>query len=530
MNLNFLKRIVKYFTITFFIILLYVHISRLWVNVGGGVYHFLKIESILVFFIFAFLYFDKIKNSGFKHLLPTLPPIIIYISFDIFYNYLERSPRPSDLQNFPALFEFSPIMGIGGILMIFCILLPLAFLVYLATKEYSIENLITIVFIKIFTIGLIIFFLATDTFNTLHLKIYKYDESSHRNTILINGRINSFIYYYGKEKENRKNLLHHRSNNINISDALYPGKPIRTPNIHLIVLESFIDPRMLKDLQFNRSPLADDLQQFIKDQEFSYVIAPTYGGGTAQAEFELLTGIKAFGKVESAEFNVMNGREVNGFVKNLKDNGYQVLASIASGSEFYNSTQAYKSLGFDEPHFLENRNIKKRGDKWIFDGDLLDYNIQEIRTLIKNSDKPIFNYILGMYGHIPFNRNTHLRPDTIYTTHQNIGVLRLSNQFYYRTKAIAKYIKTLNVIDPSGIIYVTSDHLPPILGDDIHYIKDKHINISLLINSGKYIDVSGKNYYEIPWLVWDILTGKENNRILKEGMEALYYTILAESL
>lgn len=529
-SLKSLKRLVIYFGITLFIILLYVHISRWWVTIGGGVFPFYKGDGPFVFLILTIFYFDKIKNKGFKHLLPTVPIIIVYFGIDIFYSYLERSPAPSDLQNFPYIFKFSPILGIGGLVIILCILLPIVFLVYIAAKEYTIKNFITLLSCKILALALIISFLSTDIFIHYHRKIFKAPLWwSLGSTIQYNGRINNFIYYYGKEIENKRILLSHKSSNVNISDALYPGKPTWTPNIHLIVLESFIDPRMIKDLQFNRSPLANDLRQIINDQGFSYVISPVIGGLTPQAEFELLTGIKAYAKTDRLEYNVLKGGEISGFVKNLKDNGYQALALSATGPEFFNAKLAFRSLGIIEPRFLGDSDIKKNGDSHIFDGDLLDYNIKIIKDMLKNSNKPIFNYVIGMYGHSPYARNTNLRPDVIQTTHHDEKFLRISNQFYYRTKAIAKYIKTLFEIDPGSIIYITSDHLAPI-GNNVQYIKDRHINIALLFNAGEYINVSGKYYYEIPWLIWDILTEKRNNRILEEDMEALYYKALVESL
>ncbi len=79
------------------------------------------------------------------------------------------------------------------------------------------------------------------------------------------------------------------------------------------------------------------------------VTSPIYGGGTAQAEFELLTGIQALSKVNRIEFNVMQGRNISSFVKKLNQNNYKTIATIATGSGFFNSIQAYKSIGFDEP-------------------------------------------------------------------------------------------------------------------------------------------------------------------------------------
>lgn len=75
------------------------------------------------------------------------------------------------------------------------------------------------------------------------------------------------------------------------------------------------------------------------------MISPVIGGLTPQAEFELLTGIKAYAKTDRLEYNVLKGGEISGFVKNLKDNGYQALALSATGPEFFNAKLAFRSLG-----------------------------------------------------------------------------------------------------------------------------------------------------------------------------------------
>ena len=85
-------------------------------------------------------------------------------------------------------------------------------------------------------------------------------------------------------------------------------------------------------------------------------------------------------------------------------------------------------------------------------------------------------------------------------------------------------------LDPESIIIISSDHLPSILGKNTVYTLDNKVNIALYIEDGKTMDISGRNLYEIPWLIWDRLTRKVHNRELaNQKIEALYYTLLSES-
>ena len=280
--------------------------------------------------------------------------------------------------------------------------------------------------------------------------------------------------------------------------------------------------------------MAKELLPFLNDRKsFSLVTSPVYGGGTAQAEFELLTGVQALSKVNRIEFNVMQGGEISGLVKKLKQNKYRAIATIATGSGFFNSIQAYKSLGFDEVSFLgEDESFKEKLSHGpIFDGDLFEHNIDYLKKTLKQSDAPVFNYVLGMYGHLPYSRNKAERPDIAKVSHPDDKVIRIANQFYYRTKAIATYIEQLMALDRNAIIFVTSEHLPPILSDKTIYKLNNKSNVSLFFNNGKTMDVSGKMYYELPWFIWDQLTETNSLRLIKDKqMEAIYFQVLSESI
>jgi phosphoglycerol transferase MdoB-like AlkP superfamily enzyme len=326
--------------------------------------------------------------------------------------------------------------------------------------------------------------------------------------------------------------------NIDIYKLLYPNPESANKNtfknIHFVVLESFIDPRLLKNVQFDVSPLSHELSPFLLGGEkFSLLKSPVYGGRTAQAEFELLTGVRALAKVDSIEFNVMMGKPANGFIKRLTDSGYKAIATIASGSGYFNSKQAYKSIGFNKVTFLKELNEFASDKSYlpIFDGDLFRYNLELVKKLVKNHEKHLFNYVLGMYGHFPYETASEKYPDVIKVTHEDDRVRKISNQFFYRTKAIANYISQLRSIDPDSIICITSDHLPPILWDGTQYQLEQYTNSAIFIDSGKVIDISGKEYFQIPWMIWKMVSrGKDNIKIDESQMESIYFKFLSESM
>lgn len=364
-------------------------------------------------------------------------------------------------------------------------------------------------------------------------KHYHYIEWSQAKTIKKNGRFSSFIYFALQSRRDQAKLAKYKERSLEIDKLLFQtDQLLQKPNIYIVVLESFIDPRLIKDATFSPSPLAPELKAYLYNSDFSHTISPVYGGGTAQAEFEILTAAKAFAKIHSVDFNTLGGESIDGFVSLLKHNGYSTVATIATYSGYYNSQAAYTSIGFDDIRFLEDRDDfqKSEGDKKIFDGDLYKYNIRLLETALKK--EPYLLYSLGMYGHFPYARNLAQRPQRITTTHPDARVERIANQFFYRTKALASYIKDILEKDPHSVIFVSSDHIPPILDKNIEYKLDKFQNISLLLIDGKPVDISGYHYYEIPQVIVSILNRKkpQNRQLSKRQEEEIYFKILSESL
>ncbi len=536
--INNMKCLIVYLLLSLFIIELYLNLSQFWVDdIGGGSSHVFKFEIPFVVSLAALLFFPKIKNKVIRHILPLIPIVVLYFLFDVFYSFLRRSPRPSDLQNIGTIADFSSTMAFGLFSCFLIIFLSVSILMYFAFQESSLKTFISTSLCRLLIVFIITGIFLSDGFAHYHNKWYEYGKSSQGGNVRKNGRFSSFIFYNNQEKLNRLALHKYRSQNIDIHNILYPGSVKNAQNIHMIVMESFIDPRLLNGLRFDKSPLATELYPYLigMKKQFSHVISPVYGGDTAQAEFELLTGIKAFAKIDSIEFNVMTGHQTSSLVNRLKQNNYQTIATIASGSKYFNSTHAYKSLGFDHVSFLEEDKTfeKVPGDEKVFDGDLLQYNFKVVKNILANSSQPVFNYVLGIYGHTPYKRNVERRPNhiAIVDEYNDSSLRNISNQFYYRTKALAKYIEMLLAIDPNSFIYVTSDHLPPILNNEIHYGLDRHTNIAFFIKQNVAINVSGKKYFEIPWLIWDFLTQTDRNKTLHTmEIEKLYYKLLSESI
>lgn len=428
---------------------------------GGKIFLYVNIiflEFPFFLFLSLFCFFPLIKNRIVKYLFPIINVAIFYLSCDIIYHFHDRYPQPSDLKNINTVLDFSPLFSF--IIFFSLVIIPVGSvvtLVWYAAKAYNKTTLVVSCFSRFMVFLVVVMVMSSSVFADYYIKIFNFVYWSPALTVRRNGRLATFLYYGIKERQCKELLITYKQKNIDIHKILYPDFDVadasKLKNIHLVVLESFIDPRLLQNVQFNRSPLADELIPFMnKGGNFSLVESPVYGGRTAQAEFELLTGIRALAKVDSVEFNVMTGGSASSFVQRLKDYNYQAIATIASSSVYFNERRAYKSLGFNEVSFLAEENeFKNSGyhNHPIFDGDVFQHNLKKIRSLLSNSKGPLFNYVVGLYGHIPYVKVDKHR-DVISSSRSDGNINKISNQFYYRTKALAGYLGEINKIDPDS--------------------------------------------------------------------------------
>ncbi len=295
------------------------------------------------------------------------------------------------------------------------------------------------------------------------------------------------------------------------------------PNVHLVILESYLDPLLFRDLAFNPSPRPTELEQLVGDNG-SLFVSPVFGGNTAQAEFEALCGAPALARFASIEFNLFSGANAHCLPDTLRQAGYLTIASNAFRPDFFNEVAAYRGVGFEQIFFPkqyfsgQTYLSNDSGDYFMFDGDLFQQNLAYLKRVM-GQGQPLFNYVLGVYGHHPHTLGEGKKP-VIEIESENghpAGELlrKATDQAYYRNRALGVYLRQLIEIDPDAIIVVLGDHLP-VLDDGVntyrqfHYLGDGayHKVRGYVFEHGVAKPFSSLHEYQIRDLIIAYLTGK----------------------
>jgi phosphoglycerol transferase MdoB-like AlkP superfamily enzyme len=287
-------------------------------------------------------------------------------------------------------------------------------------------------------------------------------------------------------------------------------------------------------------------------EEQGFSISPVFGGQTAQAEFEALCGVPALMELSEIEFDTFTGHAAGCMPGILRQAGYATYVSNVYQPDYFNSTKAYTGIGFeklyypieysrDRESYLTVSNASD-AETYLFDGDLFNQNLAFIaRTLRERPEQPIFNYMLTMYGHEPHDIDTQLRPLVLSmkAPHDDQQLLRAANQYWYRTQAIASYIRALIKLDPRSLIILVSDHLPPLdegmkSYQDFRYLDNiddsAHMNRIVVVEDGKVVRHKTIHHYNVPSLIYDYLTSQrycaQNNCDLSSAEREYKYRLL----
>lgn len=173
------------------------------------------------------------------------------------------------------------------------------------------------------------------------------------------------------------------------------------PNIIVTFSESFYDiTKISDDIKFDK----DVTPNLHKLQEAGFgieTISPTYGGISANVEFELLTGFSCnyFGNGYSPFlqlFRTPKYAERSSILRELSKNGYK--SKVVFGRDYFKSERVYKLLGIDE---YEELDVKSAFKGYYTSDEYLTTNV--INTLeAKPDDERIFHMTCTIESHMPF--------------------------------------------------------------------------------------------------------------------------------
>jgi len=498
-------------------------------SVGGlaGLWEHKLLELPLVLYLY-WLFAEIARGHSWRWLLAAIPVVTGYILFDGYFLVFGRVFRLTEIRELPELLDVLPLpvsitLLLAAILITVTLLLSLRHVLWGRLAISTIPLIVLLVSVELIPGQFLRFFSATAR------GIVEWSDAEH---VGWNGRLVSIFYQEARRRHaNQKIAVHYDTAEYaqRYQQALDTLRSVDKRNVHLVVYEGFVDPRHLQAIRLDRDPLHPDLRALLRNGVGDLSISPVFGGYTAQAEFELLCAVPALQRLGTIEFNSFNGAQVHCTPDILRQQNYRTIASNGYKPNFFNAEVAYRGTGFEEIYFPREYAAKRGSyfsigdvskEKYMFDRTLFEQNLTLVRQHLKQGDgRPLFNYVLTIYGHFPFWLNPEKRPHVIRSLNSDPvddELMVIVNQVYYRSQALAWYLRELNRLDPDGIVVVVSDHLPPLKERREAYIKlgylggrEGAVNLTLLAvyDRGKPIETGVLPQHRVPGLLFNLLSG-----------------------
>jgi phosphoglycerol transferase MdoB-like AlkP superfamily enzyme len=282
-------------------------------------------------------------------------------------------------------------------------------------------------------------------------------------------------------------------------------------NVHVILLESFWDPSVLKEADFSRDPFDKDFRALWEETGNTRALVPVFGGYTANSEFEALCGFPVTQDWVFFEARLRNAAPC--LPRALGDAGYTTLVSHPNIAAFWNRVNAYDRAGFNLYWSAKDFKLDDMNGEFLSDASLYRQVLGKIDPLIETGT-PTFNYILTFFGHLEYPLNAD-RPNVVKVRAPDADpvVERYANTVYYKSRELMAFLGELRRRDPDAVIVMFGDHLPFLGGNLQTYAKSG----VLAQSRADFDDRMFRDQYSTPLIVIDGRNGP-----LKLGSVPLY--------
>ena len=281
---------------------------------------------------------------------------------------------------------------------------------------------------------------------------------------------------------------------------------ISKPNIVMIMSEAFSDISNSESINFDEygDPL-EFYNQFINRDDIisGHIVVPNFGGGTSDTEFDVLTGCSTkYIDSSQVSYNFIR-KPIEAMPRLLKNIGYDTLAIHPGYGWFYNRTNVYKNMGFDDFIYLEEDFEPSTQNKggYISDEVTTQSIIDNFENHVKNNDDPIFEFCVTIQNHGPYeekyeNLKTNFSTYIQLTDDEKAIYSGYFQGIYDADAQIETLVNYFESIDEPVVLIFFGDHLPG-FSNGMSYFSQFRPDIDLNGNQWQQMKA-----YETPFFIW----------------------------
>ena len=235
------------------------------------------------------------------------------------------------------------------------------------------------------------------------------------------------------------------------------------PNILFVQLESFFDVSTIVGGEYSADP-TPWFNRLCSRFPSGLLYVPTIGGGTANTEFEVITGLNLdfFGAGEYPYNTILQNTTCESVCYNLREYGYTSTAMHNNSASFYGRNMVFPNLGFDRFVPLEYmENVKYTPLGWAKDAVLTD----EILAALRTTEARDLVYCIAVETHGKYADTYEEKPGDIevLALPESIPLAPFQN-FVNALPGSDRFLRQLTLallkFDEPTIVVAYGDHLP----------------------------------------------------------------------
>lgn len=316
------------------------------------------------------------------------------------------------------------------------------------------------------------------------------------------------------------------------------------PNIVFLQLESFFDPTLVSFLKTSQDPIPN-FRAMREKYSSGYFEVPSIGAGTANTEFETITGmsLRYFGPGEYPYKAILEETTCESAPYALKNLGYSSHAIHNNEANFYSRRVVFQNLGFDtftsEEYMPNISDVTATG--WVKDHILTD----EIMKSLKSTAGRDYVYTVSVQGHGDYPTEQVIDEPVIKVSgaqgreRNNYSWEYYINQLYEMDMLIKNTTEQLTKYGEPTVLVIFGDHLPTMGLTEAEVENHNLFRTEYVVWDNIGLEKTNRNLmaYQLSATVMDYLgihegnvfryhQNKEGKPHYQSGLETLQYDIL----
>ena len=236
-----------------------------------------------------------------------------------------------------------------------------------------------------------------------------------------------------------------------------------------------------------------------------HVVVPGFAGGTANTEFDVLTGMQtnALSAATTSSFRVVN-RNLDSVLRLFREDGYHTSFFHPGDDWFYNRENVYRWLGAEETVFADQMEALEYKGRWVTD-DYMAAFIEEKFEEAVSQGQLLCNYTTTIQNHMSYTLDKYGEGYVYPAVETSVS---LSDQVETMLEVYVEGARDADAMLGRLVDYFSATEEPVVLafwGDHLPYLGDNQLAYREL---GSQVAVKEEERtdlycsYETPYVIW----------------------------